>query len=54
VCRLRVLTDMMEVSRQLGLMPPQGSQLEKAAAAAQRLGVMVRDRLWRGDQAAGA
>jgi hypothetical protein len=54
VCRLRVLTDMMEVSRQLGLMPPQGSQLEKAAAAAQRLGVMVRDRPRRGGQAAGA
>ena len=54
VCRLRVLTDMMEVSRQLGLMPPQGSQLERAAAAAQRLGVTVRDRLRRGGQAAGA
>jgi hypothetical protein len=54
VCRLRVVTDMMELSRQLGLMPPQGSQVEKAAAAAQRLGVMVRDRLRRGGQAAGA
>jgi steroid delta-isomerase-like uncharacterized protein len=54
VCRLRIVTDMMEVSRQLGLMPPQGSQLEKAAAAAQRLGVMVRDGLRRGGQAAGA
>ena len=40
-------------SRQLGLMPPQGSQLEKAAAAAQRLAVNVRDRLRRG-QATGA
>jgi steroid delta-isomerase-like uncharacterized protein len=54
VCRLRIVTDMMEASRQLGLMPPQGSQLEKAAAAAQRLGVTVRDRLRRGGQAAGA
>jgi steroid delta-isomerase-like uncharacterized protein len=54
VCRLRIVTDMMEASRQLGLMPPQGSQLEKAAAAAQRLSVTVRDRLRRGGQAAGA
>jgi steroid delta-isomerase-like uncharacterized protein len=54
VCRLRVVTDMMEASRQLGLMPAQGSQLEKAAAAAQRLAVNVRDRLQRGGQAAGA
>lgn len=54
VCRLRIVTDMMEASRQLGLMPPQGSRVEQAAAAAQRMGVKVRDRLRRGGQAAGA
>ena len=48
VCRLRIVTDMMEASRQLGLMPPQGSRVEKAGAAAQRLGVKVRDRMRRG------
>lgn len=47
VCRLRIVTDMMEASRQLGLMPPQGSPVEKAGAAAQRLGVKVRNRLRR-------
>jgi steroid delta-isomerase-like uncharacterized protein len=45
VCRLRIVTDMMDVSRQLGLMPPQGSRVEKAAAAAQRLGMKVKDRI---------
>jgi steroid delta-isomerase-like uncharacterized protein len=48
VCRLRIVTDMMEASRQLGLMPPQGSRVEKAGAAAQRLGMKVRDRVRRG------
>jgi steroid delta-isomerase-like uncharacterized protein len=47
VCRLRIVTDMLDVSRQLGLMPQQGSRAEKAAAAAQRLGVQTRDRLKR-------
>jgi steroid delta-isomerase-like uncharacterized protein len=47
VCRLRIVTDMLEVSRQLGLMPAQGSRAEKAAAAAQRLAVQARDRLKR-------
>jgi steroid delta-isomerase-like uncharacterized protein len=45
VCRLLIVTDMMEASRQLGLMPPQGSPIEKAGAAAQRLVMKVRDRL---------
>src|SRR5687767_12756954 len=44
VCRLRIVTDMLGMSRQLGLMPAQGSRAEKAAAAAQRLGVQARDR----------
>jgi hypothetical protein len=39
------VTDMMDASRQLGLMPPQGSRVEKAAAAAQRLGMKVKDRI---------
>jgi steroid delta-isomerase-like uncharacterized protein len=47
VCRLRIVTDMLDVTRQLGLMPPEGSRVEKAGAAAQRLGVRVRDRLRR-------
>jgi hypothetical protein len=37
----------MEASRQLGLMPPQGSRVEKAGAAAQRLGMRVKARLGR-------
>ena len=45
VCRLRIVTDMLEASRQLGLMPAQGSRVEKAGAAAQRLGVTMRNRL---------
>jgi steroid delta-isomerase-like uncharacterized protein len=48
VCRLRIVTDMMEASRQLGLMPPQGSRIEQAGAAAQRLGMKVKDRMRRG------
>jgi steroid delta-isomerase-like uncharacterized protein len=47
VCRLRIVTDMLDVARKLGLMPPEGSRAEKAGAAAQRLGVRVRDRLRR-------
>jgi steroid delta-isomerase-like uncharacterized protein len=47
VCRLRIVTDMMEASRQLGLMPAHGSRVEKAGAAAQRLGMKVRDRMRR-------
>jgi steroid delta-isomerase-like uncharacterized protein len=47
VCRLRIVTDMMEASRQLGLMPPVGSRVEKAGAAAQRLAVKARDRMRR-------
>jgi steroid delta-isomerase-like uncharacterized protein len=53
VCRLRIVTDMMEASRQLGLMPPQGSRVEKAGAAAQRLGVSVRNRLRRSGEGHG-
>jgi hypothetical protein len=37
----------MDAGRQLGLMPPQGSRVEKAGAAAQRLGVNVRNRIRR-------
>jgi predicted ester cyclase len=48
VCRLRIVFDMLDASRQLGLMPQQGSRAEKAGAAAQRLGVRVRNRLRRG------
>ena len=47
VCRLRIVFDMMDVSRQIGMLPKQGSQLEKAGAAAQRLGMRVRERLSR-------
>ena len=47
VCRLRIVFDMMDVSRQIGLVPSQGSSLEKAGAAAQRLAMGVRDRLGR-------
>jgi steroid delta-isomerase-like uncharacterized protein len=47
VCRLRIVFDMMDVSRQIGMAPAPGSRLEKAGATAQRLGVRVRDRLRR-------
>ena len=47
VCRLRIVTDMMEASRQLGLMPRRGSRAEKAGAAAQRLGMRAKRRLER-------
>jgi hypothetical protein len=36
ICRLRVVFDLMSVSRQLGVMPPSGSRAERAMAAAQR------------------
>ena len=46
-CRLRIVFDMMDVTRQLGLMPKPGSPVEKAGAAAQRLGRKVQERLSR-------
>jgi steroid delta-isomerase-like uncharacterized protein len=45
VCRLRIVFDMMEVGRQIGTLPKPGSPIEKAGAAAQRLGIKVRERL---------
>jgi steroid delta-isomerase-like uncharacterized protein len=45
VSRLRILFDMADVSRQLGLLPKPGSATEKAGAAAQRLTMKVRERL---------
>jgi steroid delta-isomerase-like uncharacterized protein len=36
ICKLRVVVDMMSISRQLGLMPAPGSRGERAMAAAQR------------------
>jgi steroid delta-isomerase-like uncharacterized protein len=50
VCRMRIVTDMLDASRQLGLMPQQGSRAEKAGAAAQRLGMRMRRRLRRGGE----
>jgi steroid delta-isomerase-like uncharacterized protein len=47
VCRLRIVFDMMEVSRQAGLIPRSGSRIEQAGATAQRLGMRLRDRLRR-------
>jgi steroid delta-isomerase-like uncharacterized protein len=47
VSRLRIVFDMMDVSRQVGLMPQPGSRIEKAGATAQRLGMRLRDRLRR-------
>jgi steroid delta-isomerase-like uncharacterized protein len=47
VCRLRITFDMLDVSRQIGMSPKPGSALEKAAAAAQRLGMRVKGRLGR-------
>lgn len=47
VCRLRIVFDMMDVSRQIGVVPNPGSRVEEAGAAAQRLSVRVRDRLRR-------
>jgi steroid delta-isomerase-like uncharacterized protein len=45
VSRLRIVFDMMDVSRQIGLLPKAGSGIEKAGAAAQRLIVEVQERL---------
>jgi steroid delta-isomerase-like uncharacterized protein len=47
VCRLRIVFDMMDVGRQMGMLPKAGSPVEKAGAAAQRLGMKVRQRLRR-------
>jgi steroid delta-isomerase-like uncharacterized protein len=47
VCRLRIVYDMLDVSRQIGVLPKQGSGIEKAGAAMQRLGLRVRDRVRR-------
>jgi steroid delta-isomerase-like uncharacterized protein len=47
VCRLRIVFDMMDVGVQLGTLPPPGSALEKAGAAAQRTAMAVRSRLGR-------
>jgi steroid delta-isomerase-like uncharacterized protein len=47
VCRLRIVFDMLDVSRRLGLMPQHGSRAEKAGAAAQRLAMQVKTRIER-------
>jgi predicted ester cyclase len=47
VCRLRSVFDVMDLGRQIGTVPKAGSPVEKAAAAAQRLGMTVRKRLQR-------
>jgi steroid delta-isomerase-like uncharacterized protein len=47
VARLRIVFDMMDVARQLGMLPQPGSRAERAGAVAQRLGVRVRSRLGR-------
>jgi hypothetical protein len=47
VCRLRIVFDMMDIGRQIGTLPKAGSPVEKAAAAAQRLGMKLRDRMRR-------
>jgi steroid delta-isomerase-like uncharacterized protein len=47
VSRLRIVFDMADISRQVGLLPKQGSGIEKAGASAQRLAMTVRDRLRR-------
>jgi steroid delta-isomerase-like uncharacterized protein len=47
VCRLRIVFDMMDVGRQIGTLPQADSPVEKAGAAAQRLGMRVRRRLGR-------
>lgn len=41
ICRLRVVFDLMSVSRQLGVMPASGSRAERMMAAAQRTAVAV-------------
>ena len=47
VSRLRIVFDMLDIGRQLGTIPKAGSPVEKAGAAAQRLGMTVRERLRR-------
>jgi steroid delta-isomerase-like uncharacterized protein len=47
VSRLRIVFDMLDIGRQLGTIPKAGSPIEKAGAAAQRLGMTVRERLRR-------
>jgi hypothetical protein len=47
VCRLRICFDMLEASRQLGLLPPAGSRAERAMAGAQRAAVMLRQKIRR-------
>jgi steroid delta-isomerase-like uncharacterized protein len=47
VCRLRITFDMLDVSRQIGMAPKEGSRAEKAGAAAQRLAVWLRNRVRR-------
>jgi steroid delta-isomerase-like uncharacterized protein len=47
VCRLRIVFDMMDVGRQIGMVPKAGSPVEKAGATAQRLVMKVRERLRR-------
>lgn len=47
VSRLQIVFDMADISRQAGLLPKQGSGIEKAGASAQRLAMTVRNRLQR-------
>jgi steroid delta-isomerase-like uncharacterized protein len=47
VCRLRICFDMLDASRQLGLMPPVGSRAERAMAAAQRATIKAREAIRR-------
>jgi steroid delta-isomerase-like uncharacterized protein len=47
VSRLRIVFDMLDIGRQLGTIPKAGSPIEKAGAAAQRLGMTVRELLRR-------
>lgn len=42
LARLRIDFDLMDLSRQVGLLPAQGSRPEKAMAAVQRLGAKLR------------
>jgi steroid delta-isomerase-like uncharacterized protein len=49
VCRLTILFDMADISRQLGLLPQPGSRVEKVGATAQRTAVKVQSQIqeWR-------
>ena len=47
VSRLQIVFDMLDIGRKLGTIPKAGSPIEKAGAAAQRLGMTVRERLRR-------